>query len=91
MFNPFSPHGPYCRCAACSNDPRVHYEYFKKRDAERMANVNIDKAHGGLPQHVDLVQPFPGVSGADQVRVSFDGDILGGTTHVKKKKMHWEL
>jgi len=44
-----------------------------------------NKSHGG--PHFDVIQSIPG--GTDQIRISPQGDVLGGTTNIGKKKIDW--
>lgn len=45
-----------------------------------------NSAHGG--SHFDVMQAITG--GVDKIRISPDGDVMGGTTHIKKAKMDWD-
>jgi hypothetical protein len=37
--------------------------------------INLDKAHGVYPVHVDVVKRLPGI-GAHKIRIGSDGEIL---------------
>ncbi len=50
-------------------------------------NFQIDRPHGDKPSHVDLATRFPG--GADKVEVGFDGNVIGGSTHIGPTKIKW--
>ena len=53
-------------------------------------NISLDRAHGGLPEHVDMTVKLPEYGMADQIRVDCQtGDVLGGTTHVGGDEIHW--
>jgi hypothetical protein len=45
-----------------------------------------NRAHG---PHGDLVTRLPTIKGAEQIRVSPSGEVLGGTTNVGKVKINW--
>lgn len=54
------------------------------------ANFHFDRPHAGKTLHVDLTQPLPSIFGADKVEVDANGNVLGGTTFIGKKKIKWE-
>lgn len=51
-------------------------------------NFQIDCAHAGKPEHVDLTARIPGL-GADKVDVDFNGNVLGGSTQIGPTKITW--
>lgn len=52
-------------------------------------NFQVDRAHAGKEEHVDLVTRLPEIKGADKVEVDFNGNVKGGSTHVGNIKMDW--
>lgn len=48
-------------------------------------NFAIDGSHGGKPVHVDLTSKF--TDGADKVAVDYNGNIIGGSTHIGPMKL----
>lgn len=51
-------------------------------------NFQIDRAHDGKPEHVDLTSILPyGV--ADKVEVDHNGNVIGGTTQLGKETFRW--
>lgn len=50
-------------------------------------NFQIDRAHAGKSDHVDLSVTVPG--GVDKVEVSHDGTVLGGCTQIGNARMNW--
>jgi hypothetical protein len=58
---------------------------FPKVDPNLKINSDLqNRAHG---PHYDAIQAVEG--GTDQVRISPDGDALGGTTNIGKAKISW--
>ena len=51
-------------------------------------NFQIDRPHAEKPVHVDLTVRIPGL-GTDKVEVDFNGNVLGGSTHIGPKKLIW--
>ncbi len=51
-------------------------------------NFQIDRPHDGKPEHIDLTVRIPGL-GADKVEVDFNGNVIGGSTHIGPKKIKW--
>ncbi len=52
-------------------------------------NFQLDRAHGGKPEHVDLTRILSEMGGADTVQVDYNGNVLGGTTNVGGQKLPW--
>jgi hypothetical protein len=71
-------------------------EVFKGAFEDLKINQDLDnKAHG---PHYDIVQKIniDGLKGADQIRISPTGDVMGGTTNFPSgitspgpTKIHW--
>ncbi|MCP4700371.1 MAG: hypothetical protein GY862_26490 [Gammaproteobacteria bacterium] len=51
-------------------------------------NFQIDRPHDGKPEHVDLTVKIPGI-GADKVEVGFNGNVIGGSSHIGPQKIKW--
>lgn len=51
-------------------------------------NFQVDCAHAGKVEHVDLTRIMPGL-GADKVEVDSYGNVLGGLTQIGSTKMKW--
>jgi HSP20 family molecular chaperone IbpA len=51
-------------------------------------NFQVDRAHDGKPEHVDLTIRIPGL-GADKVEIDFNGNVLGGSTWSGTRSLKW--
>ncbi len=51
-------------------------------------NFQIDRPHAGKIEHVDITARIPNI-GADKVEVDFNGNIIGGSTHIGPMKLNW--
>lgn len=49
--------------------------------------ISSDLGNMSHGPHYDVIQGIFG--GTDQIRISRDGNILGGTTNIGKTKMNW--
>lgn len=61
--------------------------FFPKNDPDLKINSDLDNRKHG--PHFDVVQNIYG--GTDQVRVTRDGDVIGGTTNIGKYEMNWPI
>lgn len=52
-------------------------------------NFQIDRAHAGKSQHVDLSALISNLGAADKVEVDYNGNVIGGTTQIGSVKMKW--
>ncbi len=60
-------------------------DFFPKVDPNLKINDDMDnRVHG---PHYDVLQGIEG--GVDQVRITPDGDVMGGTTRIGKTKADW--
>ena len=60
-------------------------------------NIHPDRDNPRHPPHTDVTFPIPGISGdeglpgAEQIRITDDGTVIGGTTNIKGGgKLDWE-
>lgn len=51
-----------------------------------MSEMKIDRPHGGLGQHVDIIVPLPEISGVQQIRINTDGKIADERVGIKGGK-----
>ena len=51
-------------------------------------NFSIDRAHANKPVHADFTYKIPGF-GADKTEVDFNGNIIGGSTHIGHQQLKW--
>jgi len=59
---------------------------FPSIDPNMKINNDLgNNAHGG--PHFDVLNSIEG--GTDQLRISPNGDVLGGTTNIGKHKLDW--
>ena len=64
---------------------------FQKKANELIGpdfNLQVDRAHGDKPDHVDLTVRIPGL-GADKAEVDHNGNVTGGFTQIGPKKLIW--
>jgi hypothetical protein len=53
------------------------------------AKFQIDRAHAGKLEYVDLTQRLPNIGGADKVEVDYNGNVIGGSTQIGNSKLNW--
>lgn len=52
-------------------------------------NFQLDRAHAGKPDHVDLTAVLRDFGVADKVEVDGDGNVGGGSTQLGPYKFNW--
>lgn len=68
-----------------SNDTPSFWDVFPKVAPD--LKIKPDLANPVHGPHFDGIQAIPG--GTDQIRVTSDGDVIGGTTNIGKSKISW--